>query len=116
MNEQSKVLKATYTVEDFQRLYVAKEIKLKSTKPFYKGKARTVKQRNKARWNNRMIKVHNDRVLRFREMKRLEKGWISDIGKEMRKAIDDEILTALLGVVNPVLLDIETERQWNNHV
>lgn len=100
MEEQFRFT-ATWDFEDTQRQEAELDRQLKHLRPFYKGKIRTVKQRNKARWINWFAKQHNDRVLRRRESKKLEEFFAQTMANEIRKEIDNEILESIVKMLKP---------------
>ena len=98
---QPRTFTASWNIEDIQNYEVERDRALRNLRPFYKGKVRTVKQRNKSRWINWYAKLHNDRVLRHREMKQLERSWLQTAANEIRKEIDNEILESIVNMLKP---------------
>lgn len=109
--QQTKTFTASWDLAELQEWEAKIDRKFRYLKPYYKGKLRTVKQRNKARWINRIAKRHNNSVRRHREAKRLEGVLFQITANEIRKEIDKEILDSIVKMLDPTLHNIEMERQ-----
>ena len=99
--QQTRTFTATWNTEELLEWEAQMDRKLRKLKPFYKGKLRTIKQRNKALWINKLAKRHNDRVLRHREARKLENAWLQIAANEIRKEIDNEILESIVNMLRP---------------
>lgn len=109
-----RMLTATWNFEDVQAYEAERDRALRKLRPLYKGKARTVKQRNKSYLINLSVKFHNDRVLRHRAKRNLVRFVVHAMGDEIRKEIDKEILgslNSLISLLDSTPYNIETEQQ-----
>ncbi|PPD55261.1 MAG: hypothetical protein CTY12_01225 [Methylotenera sp.] len=109
--QQPKMFKASWDSVEIQKWEAKINRELRKLKPYYKGKLRTVKQRNKARLMNLMVDLHNIKVLNHRESKRLEGMFVGIMANEIRKEIDQDILDSIINMLDPTLQNIEMERQ-----
>lgn len=100
MEEQHRFT-ASWDSAEIQKWEAKIDRELRKLKPYYKGKLRTVKQRNKARLMNLMVDLHNTKVLNHRESKRLEGVFLQQAANEIRKEIDKEILESIIGLLKP---------------
>lgn len=95
-----RVLTVNWSIEDMMALDAKRDKEFAHFKPYYKGKLRTTKQRNKATWINKLAHRHNRCVMNHRYAKQTERIIVQGLANEIRKEIDNEILQSILAIAN----------------